>query len=151
MCIRDSSKGSLDIYVSDNRKFQSGEQAVIWFSKLYNGIFYASPQNGISDQFYAKQQLVPFGEYVPFGRYLPFLKKIVSIKEEFVAGTDSVQLSFELEGQNYKAGPLVCYEDVFSRISREHASAGADFLFVATNDGWYGTQGAAYQLSLIHI
>ena len=140
-----NSKGSLDISVSDNRKFQSGEQAVIWFSKLYNGIFYASPQDGISDQFYAKQQLVPFGEYVPFGRYLPFLKKIVSIKEEFVAGTDSVQLSFELEGQNYKAGPLVCYEDVFSRISREHASAGADFLFVATNDGWYGTRGAAYQ------
>ena len=43
------------------------------------------------------------------------------------------------------AGPLVCYEDVFAQIAREHAQAGADFLFVATNDGWYGTGGAAYQ------
>ncbi len=137
--------GALDISVSDNRRFKPGEQAVLLYSKLYNGIFHVDPVDGVSETFYAKQRLVPFGEYVPLGRYLPFVKKIVSIREEFVAGQASVQLPFDAAAQTFKAGPLVCYEDVFSHISREHAAAGADFLFVATNDGWYGTGGAAYQ------
>ena len=137
--------GSLDLAVSDNRQFKPGERAAVWFSKLYNGIFVVDPEDGLSEQFYAKQRLVPFGEYVPLGRYLPFIKKIVSIKEEFVPGTASVLLPVRIGSREFKAGPLVCYEDVFAQISREHVAAGADFLYVATNDGWYGTGGAAYQ------
>jgi apolipoprotein N-acyltransferase len=137
--------GTIDLSVSDNGKFLPGELAVIWFTALYNGIFYVEPDTGINEIFYAKQKLVPFGEFVPFGRYLPFLKKIVKVDEEFLSGASSVQIPVRVRAGDFKVGPLVCYEDVFSEIAREHAAQGADFLYVATNDGWYGTGGAAYQ------
>ncbi len=137
--------GTADLVISDNGKFRAGESAVVWFTSLYNGIFHVDPESGISESFYAKQRLVPFGEFVPLGRYLPFLGKIVPIPEEFLRGQSSVQLPVTTRRGKFMAGPLVCYEDVFSAISREHAASGADFLFVATNDGWYGKGGAAYQ------
>jgi apolipoprotein N-acyltransferase len=43
------------------------------------------------------------------------------------------------------AGALVCYEDVFPELAREHARAGADVLLVVTNDAWYGREAGAYQ------
>ena len=137
--------GTIDLFVSDNGKFLPGELAVIWFTSLYNGIFYVEPDTGINEIFYAKQKLVPFGEFVPLGRYLPFLKKIVKVDEEFLPGASSVQIPVRIGEGNFKVGPLVCYEDVFAEIAREHTAQGADFLYVATNDGWYGTGGAAYQ------
>jgi apolipoprotein N-acyltransferase len=39
---------------------------------------------------------------------------------------------------------LICYEDCFPKLARKSVSAGADILFVATNDAWYGEEGAAY-------
>jgi apolipoprotein N-acyltransferase len=42
-------------------------------------------------------------------------------------------------------GPLVCYEDIFPRLARESTLAGAELLAVQTNNGWFGTGGAAYQ------
>jgi apolipoprotein N-acyltransferase len=39
----------------------------------------------------------------------------------------------------------VCYEDVFPGLARRTAAAGADLLFVATNNGWFGETGAPCQ------
>jgi apolipoprotein N-acyltransferase len=43
------------------------------------------------------------------------------------------------------AGALVCSEDVFPELAREHALAGADDLIVVTNDAWYGREAGATQ------
>jgi apolipoprotein N-acyltransferase len=43
------------------------------------------------------------------------------------------------------AGALICYEDVFPELAREHALAGADLLIVVTNDAWYGREAGATQ------
>ena len=40
---------------------------------------------------------------------------------------------------------MVCYEDVFPGLARSSARAGADLLFVATNNAWYGEEGGAEQ------
>ena len=39
----------------------------------------------------------------------------------------------------------MCYEDVFPKLARESARAGADVFFVATNNAWYGEEGGAPQ------
>ena len=49
------------------------------------------------------------------------------------------------EGRAVRLGPLVCYEDVFPSLARDHALAGADALVVLTNDGWYGRELGAWQ------
>lgn len=94
---------------------------------------------------YAKRHLVPFGEYVPGADWLP-LRKVVPIAEDCVAGQAPTLLPLTTRGGfTFLAGPLVCYEDVFPALAREHALAGADLLAVVTNDGWYGHEAADAQ------
>jgi apolipoprotein N-acyltransferase len=93
---------------------------------------------GLAKPSYAKRHLVPFGEYVPGAAWLP-LRKVVPIAEDCVPGDGATLLPLTARnGFTFLAGPLVCYEDVFPELAREHALAGADLLVVVTNDGWYG-------------
>ena len=93
---------------------------------------------GLGKPTYAKRHLVPFGEYVPFADWLP-LRKVVPIAEDCVAGQGASLLPLtSRSGFTFLTGPLVCYEDVFPELAREHALEGADLLVVVTNDGWYG-------------
>ena len=100
---------------------------------------------GAQKPVYAKRHLVPFGEYVPFADFLP-LRKVVPIATDCVAGTGPALLPLTTRrGHTFMAGALVCYEDVFPELAREHALAGADVLIVVTNDAWYGREAGAYQ------
>jgi len=100
---------------------------------------------GVQKPVYAKRHLVPFGEYVPFADFLP-LRKVVPIETDCVAGTGPSLLPLTTRrGHTFMAGALVCYEDVFPELAREHALAGADVLVVITNDAWYGREAGAYQ------
>jgi apolipoprotein N-acyltransferase len=101
--------------------------------------------DGVQRPVYAKRHLVPFGEYVPFADFLP-LRKVVPIEEDCVAGKDTALLPMtSRKGFNFAMGALVCYEDVFPELAREHALAGADLLLVITNDAWYGREAGAHQ------
>lgn len=108
-------------------------------SKWSNGIFLVEPGFGLSDQFYTKRELVPFGEYVPppFG----LIRKVVPIGEDFVPGCDTGLINFK----NILIGSLICYEDTFPKLARDSASEGAQLFFVATNDAWFGEEGGAEQ------
>lgn len=94
--------------------------------------------DGLAKPTYAKRHLVPFGEYVPFADWLP-LRKVVPISQDCVPGDGATLMPLTTrDGFTFMAGALVCYEDVFPELAREHALAGADLLVVVTNDGWYG-------------
>ena len=109
-----------------------------------NGVAVITSQ-GVQSPVYAKRHLVPFGEYVPFADILP-LRKVVPIAEDCVAGDSPSLLPItNRSGKTFLAGALVCYEDVFPALAREHALAGADLLIVVTNDAWYGREAGAYQ------
>ncbi|MEI7651802.1 MAG: apolipoprotein N-acyltransferase [Verrucomicrobiota bacterium] len=100
---------------------------------------------GLQKPVYAKRHLVPFGEYVPFADFLP-LRKVVPIDEDCIAGTSASLLPLTTRrGDTFMAGALICYEDVFPELAREHALAGANLLIVITNDAWYGREAGAYQ------
>ncbi|MDE0020701.1 MAG: apolipoprotein N-acyltransferase [Candidatus Poribacteria bacterium] len=85
-------------------------------------------------QFYNKQHLVPFGEYIPLRSLLPgfIVEKVIGIGD-YAFGEQANLL--EIAGT--KAGVPICFESVFSEISREFVRNGADLLIVLTNDGWY--------------
>lgn len=101
--------------------------------------------SGLQRPVYSKRYLVPFGEYVPFANFLP-LRKVVPISEDCVAGRGPNLFPLtNRKGETVIAGALICYEDVFPELAREHALAGADLLIVVTNDAWYGREAGAYQ------
>jgi apolipoprotein N-acyltransferase len=93
------------------------------------------------DGLYAKQHLVPFGEYVPLQKLLFFVHRLVQAAGDFVPGDDPSPLTL---GRN-AFGVLICYEDIFPYLARAEVERGATSLINITNDAWYGTTSAPYQ------
>ena len=56
-----------------------------------------------------------------------------------------------LEIAGAKAGVPICFESVFSGISREFVRNGADLLIVMTNDGWYDGTAALPQHNVCSV
>lgn len=83
---------------------------------------------------YSKIFLVPFGEWFPYEKLFPLIKDITQHYggSSFIPGKTPVIMS--VNGESF--GVLICYEGMFSRLNREYANNGADFLIDITNDGW---------------
>ncbi len=92
---------------------------------------------------YDKIQLVPFGEYVPFRAVLGyFVNRIVHGMGDMIPGPQ--QTLFDVNGA--KLSVLICYESIFPDLARRSVKEGADVMVNITNDAWYGTSSAPYQL-----
>lgn len=101
---------------------------------------------------YHKRVLMPFGEFTPFSETFPWLKEINATAGEFTAGKSVSIYEYTFGGANprtVKLSPLICYEDIAPRLSREASLAGADVLVNITNDAWFGNTAAPYQHHLI--
>jgi apolipoprotein N-acyltransferase len=133
---------NVPLLLGSNAVEHMGTLTETWF----NAAVLVSPGDGVAERYYAKRELVPFGEYVPFRPLLGWLNKIVPIGEgDFGRGESSSPLIVPLSGQVTVVGPLICYEDIFPQLARHSAMAGASVLTVLTNNGWFGEGGAAYQ------
>lgn len=109
-----------------------------------NGVFIVEPKSGLRERYYVKRELVPFGEYVP-APFAKIVEKFVPLGGEFIAGVSPEILPIQLRDQEIQIGALVCYEDVFPALARSSVQAGAQVLFVTTNNAWYGEEGGAPQ------
>jgi apolipoprotein N-acyltransferase len=108
----------------------------------FNSSFLISPK-GVLMASYRKRRLVMFGEYVPLSRWFPFLKNFAQVQGEFTPGTDVV--TFNMAGLDVQTSVLICFEDVFPHITREHVKEDTDFLLNLTNNGWFGEGAAQWQ------
>jgi apolipoprotein N-acyltransferase len=111
--------------------------------RWYNGTCLVEPGSGLADTFYAKRELVPFGEYVP--ALFRFIDKVVPLGGSFLPGNGSNLIELNVNDHVVSIGSLVCYEDIFPSLARESAHDGAQVFFVATNNAWYGEEGGAIQ------
>ncbi|VVM06756.1 Apolipoprotein N-acyltransferase [Methylacidimicrobium cyclopophantes] len=113
--------------------------------RLYNEALLFEPK-GRSLQTYAKNRLVPFGEFVPFGTRFPILRNLVPFELEFSPG--AAPGIFQLQNPPARIAPLICFEDTFSDYARRLARQNPDLLVNITNDGWFtGTPGARQHLA----
>lgn len=111
-----------------------------------SGIFYKSYNAAIqidtSDNIpaYFKSQLVVGVEKMPYAKFFRIFEKWIielggttrgwSTQEErdvFVSPQDSVKIA-----------PVICWESVFGEYVTDYIKLGANFIFVITNDGWWG-------------
>jgi apolipoprotein N-acyltransferase len=113
--------------------------------QLFNDALLFAPQ-GRSLQTYAKNRLVPFGEFVPLGSQFPILRNLVPFELEFSPGASPVV--FQLQNPMVRIAPLICFEDTFPDYVRRVARENPDLLVNITNDGWFtGTPGARLHLA----
>ena len=113
--------------------------------RWFNGALLVTPAGGVQKEFYAKRQLVPFGEFVPLRPIFGWLSKFVPIGGDFERGLEAAPLVMPLKENPAVFGPLICYEDIFPQLARGSVRSGAEVLAVLTNSAWYGEGGAAYQ------
>jgi apolipoprotein N-acyltransferase len=90
---------------------------------------------------YAKEHLVPFGEYVPLQPFLFFVHKLVPTAGDFVPGRSSGVISWKDEA----IGMLICYEAIFPELARNRVLHGANVIVNISNDAWFGKSSAPYQ------
>ena len=110
----------------------------------YNRAFVVTPEGDAGH--YDKIHLVPFGEYIPLKKLLFFVEAMASGIGEMEGGKTFPL--FSVKGHEF--GFQICFEIIFSGLSRKFVDGGADFLVNITNDAWFGKSAASYQhLSMI--
>ena len=101
------------------------------------------------EQRYAKQVLLPFGEYLPFEANLPWLRKVFPYAPNYKQGSANILFELPLSQQSIKFVPLICYEAVFSDTVGHGVEAGGELLINSSNDAWFGkTAGQSVHLAL---
>jgi apolipoprotein N-acyltransferase len=89
--------------------------------------------DGVVDERYDKNLLVPFGEFMPFADRFPALRKIRG-PGNFARGEGLTAY----EGGLARFVFLICYESIFSAYVREGVRQSPDLLVNLTFDAWYG-------------
>jgi apolipoprotein N-acyltransferase len=90
---------------------------------------------------YAKQHLVPFGEFVPWRAVLGWIDALDQIPRDLSAGTEGNLL--DLDGIRF--GSVICFENTFASLDRRLVAGGAGFLLVSTNNASYLRTAASEQ------
>jgi apolipoprotein N-acyltransferase len=111
-------------------------------AKTFNAAFLVMPDS-TELHGYHKIHPVPFGERIPFQRYVPFLGSFNLGQAEFTPGSNYTV--FSLGNGKGKFSVLICFESIFSYVTRNFVRHGAEFLVNITNDGWFGRCSEPYQ------
>ncbi|MDO5760084.1 MAG: apolipoprotein N-acyltransferase [Bacteroidota bacterium] len=100
------------------------------------------PRSGKKEDFaiHHKTILTVGVEKMPFKKYLSFVEKFALNLGGTIGtlGTDSNTVVFASKTKPIIVGTAICYESVDGDYVRKFVKEGANLLFVATNDGWWG-------------
>ena len=89
---------------------------------------------------YHKSKLVTGVEKMPYPQYLKLLEKLTvrlggTFRSEATQEEREVFISAE---DGNKVAPVICYESVYGEFVTDYIKLGANYIFVITNDGWWG-------------
>lgn len=133
------------------REFSEGKTLIYGIPYFENEKYYNSieiMQNGVPVMRYAKEHLVPFGEYVPeFPLPDYFRKMIENYGGAYSPGENGKKiLSFSVAGKTVNLLPLICYEAIFPEMVWQRLEEGnVHALLNVSNDAWYDKTSAPFQ------
>jgi apolipoprotein N-acyltransferase len=97
-------------------------------------------RNGKVAGHYDKVRLLAFGEYVPGIETFPWLRKLLPAGAgRFTAGAGPGVISLQgPNGDTWRLGPVICYEDILQGFLRGVGQLHPDLLVNLTSDSWFG-------------
>lgn len=87
--------------------------------------------------FYIKSKLVPGAERFPYKEALFLLQPIVDALQGSVEGHGIQEEREAFASPQGKIAPVVCYESIYGDYHTGYINAGAEAIFIMTNDGWW--------------
>ncbi|HME37468.1 MAG TPA: apolipoprotein N-acyltransferase [Steroidobacteraceae bacterium] len=96
---------------------------------------------------YDKVRLLAFGEYIPAIDYFPWLRKFLPANTgQFTAGQGPGVLTLHRPGsQDWKLGPVICYEDILQGFLRGVGQLHPNLLVNLTSDSWFGAESEPWE------
>jgi apolipoprotein N-acyltransferase len=121
-------------YTSSSQPIQGGRYRYDSFNSAF--------QLDTTDQIpiYHKSKLVVGVEHMPYTHLLGFLENLtIKLGGAFRShGTQEFRETFVSPQDGTRVGPVICWESIFGEYVTKYVSdAGANFLFIVTNDGWW--------------
>lgn len=98
----------------------------------HNSLISRSPS---SESYYAKQHLVPYGEYIPFKKYLNTFLDILNLPMPNTHSGEPGQPYFY--ANHLILAPAICYEIAYPTIVEQQLPR-ADAIITVSNDTWFG-------------
>lgn len=111
--------------------------------KSGNTALFFSPEGKILGQ-YVKIRLVPFAEYVPHEEIIPWPNFIVPKKKANFHARGTEPILFVIDGARF--GTLICWEILFSDLTRSLVKNGANFIANISNEAWFGKSAVSNQI-----
>ncbi|HKL38460.1 MAG TPA: apolipoprotein N-acyltransferase, partial [Bacteroidales bacterium] len=129
------------------RKYQSEEKPTpsarrIGTSNSWIDKFNSAVQIDTSDSWpvYHKSKLVVGVEKMPYSGALSFMNDLILDLGGTTGtrGTQERRETFKAPDKPVRVAPVICYESIYGEYITDYINNGADFIFVITNDGWWG-------------
>jgi apolipoprotein N-acyltransferase len=113
----------------------SGSDA--WYD-MYNAA--AQVDTSLVEQVYIKSKLVIGVETMPYPEYLGFLRKLtIRLGGTFRSnGVQDFRENLYSRDDSTGIAPVICYESIFGEFVTDYFKEDGGFIFVITNDGWWG-------------
>lgn len=123
---------------------QSKRDPSMYFD-IYNSAFFIDKDS--LQTIYHKAKLVPGTEIMPYPGLLSFLDKIMISLDGTPnsLGRDYKITNYKLQDSS-KIAPNICYESIYGDWTAKFARAGANYIAIMSNDGWWGKTYGYHQL-----
>ncbi len=108
-----------------------------WYD-MYNAA--AQVDTSLAEQVYIKSKLVIGVETMPYPEYLGFLRKLtIRLGGTFRSnGVQDFRENLYALDDSTGVAPVICYESIFGEFVTDYFKKDGGFIFVITNDGWWG-------------
>ena len=142
-----------DFALDDGRRVRRGFEVPLLFGAVTRGVGAKYPYNtalmmnaaGEVTATYDKVFLMLFGEYIPFYDSIPWFTKVFPEASNFSRGSEPASFPLQVDGRDYRLGPLICYEDILPSFVRRVAKLQPNAFINITNDAWFGRTAEPYQ------
>jgi apolipoprotein N-acyltransferase len=133
--------------VSEMEKFAARDATGLSRRRTYNSAYLVTPGEPLLPP-YRKRLLVPFGEYVPLEMILPWPAWMGGRGFDSEPGNESRLFTLP-DGTPFAV--MICWESLFSDLSRESVREGARLLVQLNNPVWFGQTAAAKQQNISSV
>lgn len=126
--------GKNEPHTNNTREDKRSDGSTVYW-EAYNAAIQIDPNDSL--QFYVKGKLVPGAEITPYRKLFFFLEPVVDALGGALEGHGISHQRKAFVSSSGKVAPVICYESVFGDYHAGYVRAGAEAIFIVTNDGWW--------------